>query len=149
MTTVHDDLAALGLSPTVGDELRRLLDEIWACGVSPRVLELCRLRMAQLVGADAELARRHPAAAGAVDEDDVAALPAWPTSARFDEGERAAIAFAEKYVIDAHSVTDGDCERLNEHYTPVQLAGLTTGLAAFDALARVEVGLGVSTGGGS
>ncbi len=69
--------------------------------MDPVVLELCRLRVAQLVGCDGELAvRSRPAVDGRLAEDAVAELASWPTAARFDDTTRACLGFTEQFVID-------------------------------------------------
>lgn len=115
--------------PVGGDELRALYEGLWDAGVEPETLELCRLRMATLIGAAAE---------PAVDAELVAALPSWPTAPAFTDAQRAALAFAEQYVIDPHGFTDADGARLQEHFTDEQLATLTIAVATFDALARAR-----------
>ncbi len=134
-----------GLSPTVYARYRDLVRAIWEPGlVSPVLLELCRLRIAQLVGATRELEARTPAATEAgLDDAKIAELRQWPTSPRYDATERACLAFAESYVIDAHSVTDEQCAELNRHLSPPELAARTTGIAAFDAMSRFQVALDV------
>ena len=95
----------------------------------PGLLDLCRLRLGQLVGRD--LAARHAA------PDKVAALRHWPTDPAFTEAERALLDFCEHYAIDARTVTDAHAARLHEHFDEPTLAGLTIGIAVYDALVRV------------
>ncbi len=111
------------------EELRDLYEGLWEGGVDRDTLELCRLRMASLIGTDAE---------PAVSPELVEALPAWPSSPLFSEAQRVAIGFAEQYVIDPHGFTDAYGERLQEHFTDQQLATLTIAVATFDALARAR-----------
>ena len=120
-------------------ELAALYAELWDGGVDPVTLELCRLRMATLIGSTADMATREPrAAAAGLTEEQVEDLPAWPTSNRFTDAQRAALGFAEQYVIDAHGFTDEDMAGLHDHFTDPQLATLTTACATFDALARTR-----------
>ena len=120
-------------------ELAALYAELWDAGVDAVTLELCRLRMASLIGSAADLAAREPrAVAAGLTEDVVDALPSWPSSERFTDAQRAALGFAEQYVIDAHGFTDDDMARMHEHFTDPQLAALTTACATFDALARAR-----------
>jgi len=120
-------------------ELAALYAELWDAGVDAVTLELCRLRMASLIGSSADLAAREPrAVAAGLTEDVVDALPSWPSSERFTDAQRAALGFAEQYVIDAHGFTDDDMARMHEHFTDPQLAALTTACATFDALARAR-----------
>jgi alkylhydroperoxidase family enzyme len=115
--------------------------------LDPRLTELCRLRVAQLVRADAELVRREPAAVAAgLSEDDVAALSSWPTSERFGPAERAALAYAELFVMDPSSVTDELAADVLEHLGAPGAAALSIALSTFDARARTCVALGIGTG---
>ena len=137
------DLAAL--LPTGGDELRALYAALWDVGVDPVTLELCRLRMATLIGSTADLSMRQPeAVAAGLTEELVAALPAWPTAEEFTPAQRCALGFAEQFVIDAHGFTDDDMRGMHDHFTEPQLAALTTAVATFDALARVRAALGTT-----
>jgi hypothetical protein len=68
--------------------------------VSPRILELCRARVAALLGGPP------PAPDTAVSSETYAALAQWPTSALFDTTDRACLAFAEQFVIDVASLDD-------------------------------------------
>lgn len=101
-----------------------------------RVLDLCRLRMASLLGMTPQPPKVAPA-------DDVAELAQWPTSPRFDERDRAALAFAEQWLIDASGVTDADAARVREHYSDPQVAAFTMGIAVCEALLRTELVLGL------
>lgn len=112
------------LAPTLGELEARL----WAAN-DPVLLDLCRLRLGQLVGRD--LAPRH------APEAKVVALRRWPTDPAFTEAERALLDFCEHYAIDARTVTDAQAARLHEHFDEPALAALTTGIAVYDALARV------------
>ena len=125
-------------------ELKGLYDELFDVGVDPVTLELCRLRMATLIGSAADMAMREPrAAAAGLTEETIEALPAWPTSEHFTEAQRVALGFAEQYVIDAHGFTDDDMAVMHEYFTDEQLASLTTACATFDALARVRAVLAI------
>jgi alkylhydroperoxidase family enzyme len=131
-----------GLTPKVHERFRELERDVWSSGVDPALLELARLRIATLVACGAELAHRTPAAAEAgLTEEKIGALALWPTSPHFTARERLVLAFCESYVIDAHSVTDELCRRLNEQYSPRELSALTVAVAMFDAMARFRTAL--------
>ena len=98
-----------------GDELRTLWDMVWTADVDHRTLELCRTRIATMV----------------------AGTPT-PSSDAVTDAQRAAVAFAEQFVLDPHGCTDEQMLGLQDHYTPEQLATLTIAIAVFDALARVH-----------
>lgn len=122
--TVADAHVPARLAPSLG----ALESGLWAAN-DPVLLDLCRLRLGQLVGRD--LPPRHAPA------DKVAALRQWPTDPAFTEAERALLDFCEHYAIDARSVTDAQAARLHEHFDEPTLAGLTIGIAVYDALVRV------------
>jgi hypothetical protein len=102
--------------------------EVWATN-DPVLLDLCRIRLGQLVGRD--LPPRH------TPPEMAARLRRWPTDPRFSDAERAVLDFCEQYAIDAGSVTDDQAARLHEHFDEPALAALTTGIAFFDAVVRV------------
>jgi alkylhydroperoxidase family enzyme len=83
-----------------------LVAAAWS-STDPVLLELSRIRMATALGFTSEMQRRtERAQAAGLTEEKVAELAAWPTSPRFDARERACLAFAEQFVIDANGVTD-------------------------------------------
>jgi alkylhydroperoxidase family enzyme len=94
--------------PQYAAALRAVDDALWAQDlVGPIVLELCRLRIAQLLASPDELARRTPAAiAAGLDEGMVSELAQWPTSDRFDARLRACLGYAEQVLLDAQGVSD-------------------------------------------
>jgi AhpD family alkylhydroperoxidase len=137
------------LLPELGTEHARLLDTIWAGSVSPVTLELARLRMATLLRCGPALAERSAAATAAgLSEDRIARLPAWPTDPEFSEEERACLAFAEKYVLDQHSVTDDEVAAVVEAIGPAGMVTFTTALAVWECQHRLDKALGVSASGG-
>ncbi len=96
----------LAEQPDVRSGLAEAWSQAWAV-VDPVLLELCRLRIAMLLGCDAEFASRTPAAlvAGLSDET-VAVLARWPTSDRFGPRERACLGFTEQFVVDVAGMDD-------------------------------------------
>lgn len=97
--------------------------------------ELVRRRVAFLLGADADTLPP----LGPADPDRVSRLPHWPTDDRFDRRDRAALDFAETWVIDPHQITDDQRERLLAELTEPEAATLTLVLAVHEALARASV----------
>lgn len=92
--------------PEAATSLDELNERAWA-SVDPQLLELCRLRIAALLGDAPGLAYRTPAAAG-LDEAKVAALSSWWTSDGFTPAERARLAFTEQFVTSVSSMSDSD-----------------------------------------
>jgi alkylhydroperoxidase family enzyme len=92
--------------PDVLRHLDELHEAVWKVG-DPVLLELCRLRIARLLGCVAEEDARTPAAiAAGLEEATIADLAAWPSSARFGPRERACLAVCEQLVIDVAGMTD-------------------------------------------
>jgi alkylhydroperoxidase family enzyme len=90
---------ALADRPEILAALDRVHDAAWVA-VDPDLLDLCRVRIAMLLGAD-ESARIHD-----LPDDLVAALTDGPSSPRFSSTQRAALAFTDQYVLDVASVDD-------------------------------------------
>ena len=94
-----------GLRPAYAAALREVEAAVWDQDqVEPELLELCRLRIAQMLDADESLTR--PPVAVTRDDALVSQLRQWPTSDAFDERRRAALGFAEQLVVDAQGVSD-------------------------------------------
>jgi alkylhydroperoxidase family enzyme len=129
---------ALGIRRDLFELHRALVAELWADGtVDPVILELCRLRVAQLHGDEGELRLRYePAVAAGLDEAKVAALHDWPTSPLFSPAERTCIALAEKMTIDVHGVDDDEAAAVTAALPPDQTVALTLAIGLFDGLAR-------------
>ncbi len=114
--------------------------------VDPVVLDLCRLRVAQLLGCMSELAVRYqPAVDGGLTDVMVAELSSWPTSDAFDDAQRAAIAFAEQFVIDPQGIKGPVRDTLREHYELPEVVALTEALALFDGFTRFRLILKLDT----
>jgi AhpD family alkylhydroperoxidase len=100
--------------------------------VDPTVLDLCRLRTAQLLGWAAE------ARTLATDEQ-VAQLASWPTASCFTDAQRAALAFGEQFVIDPHGVPGAIRDELDRHDALAQVVALTEWMAITDGFTRFRL----------
>ena len=130
----------LGLRPDLADPFRSFYAVFWRDRlVDPVVLELCRLRVAHLLGCGSELRVRYqPAIDGGLDEQMVERLAQWPTDAAFSDAQRAALAFAEQFVIDPHGIRGAIRDTLREHFSLPEVVALTEALALFDGFARLR-----------
>jgi alkylhydroperoxidase family enzyme len=112
----------------------------------PVLLELCRLRMATLLASPAEQARRTARAqAAGLDEGKVVELPSWPTSPRFDACERACLALAEQFVIDANGVTDDHVAEVTAHLGPAGCYAFVQALSVVETFLRACLTLGIDS----
>lgn len=130
--------AVLGDGTAGHTDVRAELAESFAAAVdatSPRLLELCRLRVATMLGCTAE-ASVH---ADCVDDETVAALASWPSDARFDATDRAALAFTEHFVIDVASLDDTTAAALREHLGDDGLANFVHALLVVEQRIRLRL----------
>jgi len=134
-----------GLRPNLYADVRRLLALFTERAlIDAVVLELCRLRTAQLLGCRSELAIRWaPAADAGLSEAKIAVLSRWPTDPAFSEAERACLTVAERFVLDPHGLTDDEAAAARSHLGDAGLVALLEALALFDGFARFRVVLGV------
>ena len=140
-----DRTEILGLRPALAARHQALVAAIWASGVSPVTLELCRIRLATMLRADVALAERSPAAveAGLV-EDIVLALPHWPSDPAFSEEQRACLELTELFAIDHHAVADEHVARVDRALGHRGTVALLTALGVWEAQHRFDNALGVT-----
>ena len=111
------------LEPGVAAAFIHLVDGVWDGRVDPALLERCRRRVCELVGAPADTGRHHRAPAPADDDETVAAC----------------LAFTEMWVIDPHAVTDELAAAVRARLDDAEAAAFTIGLATIEAQARSAV----------
>jgi len=92
------------LRPEACGLLTALNERVWRGG-DPVLLELVRVRVAQLIGNPAA-ARARCALAGTGVEAKLAALPGYPYSPLFSSAERAVVSLAEQFVMDVGGTTE-------------------------------------------
>ncbi len=113
--------------------------------IGPSLLELCRLRIAQLLGCEAALVHRTPEAiAAGLDEDLVSSLSQWPTDARFSDQARACLGYAEQLLIDAQGVSDEDADRIIDAVGQGGFLVLTYACGLFETTQRARLTIGAT-----
>jgi alkylhydroperoxidase family enzyme len=127
------------LAPEALLALTALNTGVWGAA-NPELLELARIRIAMLLRNPEAIGRR-PAGAPALPEDKVASMADWPTSPLFNETERVALGFTERFVIDVAGIGDADRAALSAQLPPEQLGGFVIGLYAFDYDRRAELSI--------
>jgi hypothetical protein len=119
----------LGLVPEPYEALCRTLRASRQVA-DPWLLELCRLRLAQIMGARAELA--------GADEQLLVELDRWESSAAFGERERAALAYAEQYHYDHNRLSEEQKAELARHLPSTgEVVNFVWALHVNDAYIRV------------
>src|SRR5579859_7691320 len=107
--------------------------------IDAAMAELCRLRVAQMVESEFDLALRYrPAASAGLPEAKIAALSDYPTSPLFSERERIVLEFTEQWVIQSSSITDDDVARLQTVMSPEEFMYFCKALSLIDQFARAN-----------
>jgi alkylhydroperoxidase family enzyme len=132
------------LRPEYGMALKAVERALWAQdALDPVTLELCRLRIAQLLRCTDALAERTPTAVAAgLDKAMVEVLPRWSTDDRFDARLRACIGYAEQLLIDAQGVTDEQAATVIAAVGEGGFLVLTYGCGLFETTQRARLVLG-------
>ena len=130
-----------GLCPELHARYREFAALFWTRNFFDSVLlELCRLRVAQLLGCSP---LPHAGAGMRLDAPRRAALDAWADSELFSERERACLAFADRFVLDPHAITDDDAAALSRYLSPAEMVAFTEALALLDGFTRFCAMLGI------
>jgi hypothetical protein len=95
------------------DVMRRTASE----ATDPAMLELCRLRLAQLLHDDAT----DSTPTAAVSEQLIASLDDWRGSQLFNASQRAHLAFAEQFSVSVADVSDEDVALMEEYLSDLQI----------------------------
>ena len=115
--------------------------------VDPALIELCRLRMAQILGSGFDRSLRYgPALAAGLTEQKILALPAYLSSPLFDARERLAIGFAEIFAIQSSSIGDADVAPVQQALGAEAFIYFVKALSVIDQLQRSVVAFGVQPG---
>ncbi len=134
-----------GLRPDLYELYRAFYAVFWTDSLlDPVVLELCRLRVAQLLRCESEERVRYaPAREAGLTEEQIGRLRDWTSDPSFTDAQRAALAFAEQFVLDPHGVDDDCRDAVIDHVGLPGLVALCESLACFDGFCRFRTILGV------
>jgi AhpD family alkylhydroperoxidase len=125
------------LRPEACDLLVALNERTWQVG-DPVLLELIRLRVAQLIGNPAALQVRCSYAA-AVPESKILALPDYPSSPLFSPAERDTLAFAEQFLIDVGGTTEDARAELIQHFGADGVRGVVSAIYVVEFTQRLQM----------
>jgi alkylhydroperoxidase family enzyme len=112
--------------------------------VDPVLLELCRLRIAQLHEARYPLSTRtREAREAGLDEAKIARLPEWWKQPGFSALERACLRFAEQFALDPGALSDEEARPVVAALGDAGTVAFIEALAIFDGFGRFCRMLGV------
>jgi alkylhydroperoxidase family enzyme len=105
--------------------------------VDPTIVELCRLRMATLLGSNLDLSLRYkPALEAGLTEAKLRELPHYERSPLYGERERRCLEFAEQFVIQSSNIGDEDVARVQTLLEPEAFIYFVKALSVMDQLQR-------------
>jgi alkylhydroperoxidase family enzyme len=107
--------------------------------LAPATVELCRRRVAMLLGNEAELDRATTTDADGDLGDELATLARWTSSPFIGPAERACLAFTEQFVIDVTQIDDTMVAAVAAHSSPADTYVFARWLQACEARQRVEL----------
>ena len=107
--------------------------------LDPVLVEVCRLRMAMLLGSRLDQSVRYsPALAAGLTEAKVAQLPNFAKSPLFSEREKVCLDFAEQFAIQSSNITDDDVTRLSTVMTWEDVIYFIKALNVLEQLSRAS-----------
>ena len=122
-------------APTLAPAFKEFYDSFWQLSsISPSVLELCRLRVAQLHQSDYQW--QHAQFELSVEQRQ--SLSQWSKSAVYTQTEKACLAFAEVYCMDPQAITDAQAEAVKSELGDAGLVALIEALGLFYGMTRVS-----------
>lgn len=125
------------LAPSAMVQLDAVHEVAWT-STDAELLELCRLRIAGMLGDWCGLERR-ALGAGVIDEATIAALQEWRASDRFTDFQRARLAFTEQFVQSVSAVTDADVAALLVDSDEASVYQFVTAVYVIEMTARVDM----------
>lgn len=103
------------------------------------VLELCRLRIAQLLSSDIDLAVRYASTTAQLSAQKISQLDNYHRSAEFSELERACIQVAECFVIDPGMISDEMAAQVIAHVDDAGYVALLEACGVFEGFTRFRL----------
>lgn len=128
--------------PEIGRHFAALYRSFWSLESLPaETLELCRLRLAQLLGSDIAWQHQEVALAPKLRDE----LSDWPDNALFSPAQKACLELTEMHAIDARSITDAQADAVKSHFGEVGFVALVQALGVFDAMIRLGLIWGLNS----
>jgi alkylhydroperoxidase family enzyme len=119
-------------------------EAIWDNAPDPVLLELCRRRMAEMLGcAPALRVVNQKAAQAGLTAEKASAVSNWPGSPLFSEKERRWLAFTEQFIGDVNGITDELFEPLLDYSSPEECSQMVYSLWPLEQIMRITAVLGL------
>ncbi len=132
----NDRDATLRVLPDIAATFDALYQSLWTQPHLPaEILELCRLRLAQLHGSAVDM-QRHDCEIPADKRNN---LSHWNTLSSMSAAERACLAFTEVYAMDAQALTDEHAAEVKVHFGDAGLVLLVEALGILDGMTRLSL----------
>ncbi len=139
-----DFKSVFSLRGNLFEDYKSFYNLFWSRALLPwHVMELTRLRVAQLHDCKSELSLRYRFE-GAPTELKIGALSHWHKDASYSEVDRACLEIAELFVQDPHAISDEMTERAKAEIGDAGLVALMEWLALGDGFCRFQLMTGVS-----
>ena len=123
------------MAPTLASAYQAFYDSFWQLtSVPASVLELCRLRVAQLHHSDYQWQYQQVD----VTIEQRESLSQWNKSPVFSATDKACLAFTEVYCMDPQSITDGQADAVKSKLGDAGLVALIEALGMFYGMTRVS-----------
>ncbi len=141
-----DAVQLWSLRPEMGAAVNRLVDAAYNQSIRPvRVREAARMRIAQLNDCTVCLAfRADTVRAQGLTEEFYCHVGTHDAAGAFDEQERLAMEYAERFAVDHLSIDDAFIDRLRTVFSDAEVLDLTICLSAFLGLGRTLRVLGIT-----
>lgn len=141
-----DAVQLWSLRPEMGAAVNRLVDAAYNKSILPvRVREAARMRIAQLNDCSVCLAfRADKVKAQGVTEEFYGHVGVHDDGSSFNQQERLAMEYAERFAMDHLSIDDAFIDRMRGSFTDAEILDLTICLSAFLGLGRTLRVLGIT-----
>ncbi len=128
------------LCPDLADCFMQFHQCVWQQSHVPQgVLELCRLRIAQLLSAELDLSVRYKPTLACLSADKVSHLSRYYQSEKFSKLERNCIELAECFVLDPATITDEMASSVITHIGDAGYVALLEACGVFEGFTRFRL----------
>ena len=118
----------------VADQLEKIHGLAWEVA-DPVLLDLCRLRIAMLLGCHSELEVLN----SDLDSDKIASLSQWATSGLFSEREKSCLRFTEEFIVDVSQIPDSSAFAVRDHLGEEGFVNFVNALLVIEQRIRLQL----------